>query len=109
MKFQITARHYHASQHLHRNLEENAARFARFNDSVESVHFILDAGQAGSGRAEGIVKIHDKAVVAHAEDGAMGKAIELMLEKLERQLKRENEKLKVHKGDPLSTAAAVPA
>jgi ribosomal subunit interface protein len=106
MKIQITARHYHASQHLHQNLAENAERFARFNDSVEGVHFILDAGQPGVGRAEGIVKIRDKSIVAHAEEGAMGKAIEMMLEKLERQLKRENEKLKIHKAEPLSAAIA---
>jgi ribosome-associated translation inhibitor RaiA len=35
----------------------------------------------------------------------MGKAIEMMLEKLERQLKRENEKTKVHQGEPLSAVA----
>ena len=106
MKIQITARHYHASQHLHGNLTESAERFARFNDSTEGVHFILDAGQAGVARAEGIVKIREKSVVAHAEEGAMGKAIEMMLEKLERQLKRENEKHKVHKAEPLSAAVA---
>jgi ribosomal subunit interface protein len=106
MKIQITARHYHASQHLHQNLSENAERLARFNDSVEGVHFILDAGQPGISRAEAIVKIRDKSVVAHAEEGAMGKAIEMMLDKIERQLKKENEKLKVHKAEPLSAAVA---
>jgi ribosomal subunit interface protein len=106
MKIQITARHYHASQQLHRNLTETAGRLARFNDSLEGVHFILDAGQPGLSRAEAIVKIHDKSVVAHAEEGAMGKAIEMMFEKIERQLKKENEKLKLHKGESLSAAAA---
>ncbi len=110
MKIQITARHYHTTAHIQENLTENAERFARFNDSVQGVHFILDAGQGGVGRAEGIVKIRDKAVVAHAEEGTMGKAIEMMLEKLERQLKKENEKLKLHKSEPLSaTLAAVAA
>jgi ribosomal subunit interface protein len=106
MKIQITARHYHTTQNLHQNLTESAERLARFNDSVEGVHFILDAGQPGVSRAEGIVKIHDKSVVAHAEEGAMGKAIEMMLEKIERQIKKENEKLKIHKAGPLSAAMA---
>jgi ribosomal subunit interface protein len=104
MKIQITARHYHASAQLHSNLNENAERLARFNDSLEGVHFILDAGQPGISRAEAVVKIHDKSVVAHAEEGTMGKAIEMMFDKLERQLKKENEKLKLHKGESLSTA-----
>jgi ribosomal subunit interface protein len=106
MKIQITARHYHATQNLHQNLTESAERLARFNDSMEGAHFILDAGQPGISRAEGIFKIHDKAVVAHAENGTMGKAIEMMLEKVERQLKKENEKMKIHKGAPLSIVAA---
>jgi ribosomal subunit interface protein len=109
MKIQITARHYHASQNLHQSLTENAERLARFNDSVEGVHFILDAGQPGVSRAEAIVKIRDKAIAAHAEEGAMGKAIEMMLEKAERQLKKENEKLKLHQGESLSSAAAAVA
>lgn len=109
MKIQITARHYHASQHLHQNLNETAEQLARFNDSVESVHFILDAGQPGLARAEAVVKIRDKSVVARAEEGAMGKAIEMMREKMERLLKKENEKLKVHKGEPLSTVAVAVA
>lgn len=108
MNIQITARHYHASQNLHRNLVENMEKLAKFNDSITGIHIILDAGQAGISRAEGIVNIHEKSVVAHAEEGAMGKAIEMMLEKLERQLKKENEKLKIHKAEPLS-AATVPA
>jgi ribosomal subunit interface protein len=106
MNVQITARHYHTSRQLQQNLTEVAEGFISFNDSVESVRFILDAGQPGIGRAEGVVKIRDKAVVAHAEEGAMGKAIEMMLEKIERLLKRENEKLKIHRGESLSAVAA---
>ncbi len=107
MQIQITARHYHASRSLHRNLVESMEKLGRFNDSITGIHIILDAGQAGLARAEGIVSIREKSVVAHAEEGSMGKAIEMMLEKLERQLKKENEKLKIHKAEPLS--AAIPA
>jgi len=104
MKIQITARHYHASRTLHQNLVENAERLARFNGSLASVHYILDAGQSGTFRAEAVVKVRDRAVVARAEEGTMGKAIEMMREKLERQLKKENEKLKTHQGEPLVAA-----
>lgn len=105
MKIQITARHYHAGTQLQANLAGLAERLIRFNDSVESVYFILDAGQPGLARAEAVVKVHGKPVVAQAGEGTMGKAIDTMLEKLERQLKRENEKLKFHKGEPLSAVA----
>jgi putative sigma-54 modulation protein len=107
MQVQITARHYQASRTLHKNLVESMEKLGRFNDSITGIHIILDAGQAGLARAEGIVNIRDKSVVAHAEEGTMGKAIEMMLDKVERQLKKENEKLKIHKAEPLS--AAIPA
>ena len=102
MNIQITARHFHASEHLHQNLQESLERLAKFNDSMTGVHIILDAEKSGVNRAEAIVKIQDKSVCAEAEDGVMGKAIESMLEKIERLLKKEKEKLKGHKSVPMS-------
>ncbi len=104
MKIQITARHFHASSQLHQNLQENLEKMAKFNDSITGVHVILDAEKSGVNKAEGIVKILDKSVCAVAEDETMGKAIEAMLEKVERQLKKENEKLKGHKSIPAAAA-----
>jgi putative sigma-54 modulation protein len=106
MKIQITARHFHASAQLHQSLKENLERLERFNDSITGAHVILDAEKSGSRRAEAIVKILDKSLCAHAEDDSMGKAIEGMLDKIERQLKKENEKLKIHKSIPLSEVVA---
>ena len=106
MKIQITARHFHASAQLHQNLKESLERLERFNDSITGAHVILDAEKSGVRRAEVIVKILDKSLCAHDQDDSMGKAIEGMLDKLERQLKKENEKLKLHKGVPLSVAVA---
>ena len=106
MKLQITARGFHASPQLHRNLGEDLERLARFNDSILGAHVILEAGRkSGRHRAEGIVKIRDKSVCAHAEADAMGKAIEAMMGKVERQLKKENEKLKIHKTAPRPAVA----
>ena len=107
MNIQITARHYHASQQLHQNLVESLEKLSRFNDSITGIHVILDAGQAGVGKAESIISVLGKSLQAHAEEGSMGKAIEAMLDKTERLLKKENEKLKLHKAAPLVAAAAV--
>ena len=106
MKFQITARHFHASSELHTNLQESFEKLAKFNDSITGTHVILDAEKSGVRKAECIVKILDKSVCAEAEDETMGKAIEAMLEKIERQLKKEKEKLKGHKSVPASAAVA---
>jgi putative sigma-54 modulation protein len=106
MKIQITARHFHASPQLHRNLKESLEKLAKFNDSMTGAHVILEAANGVVRRAEAVVKILDKSICAVAEEDSMGKAIEGMLDKLERQLKKENQKLKVHKSVPLSEAVS---
>jgi len=104
MKIQITARHFHASQELHLHIQESIEKLAKFNDSITGAHVILDAEKSGVRRAEAIVKVLDKSVCAEAEDIVMGKAIDAMLDKIERQLKKEKEKLKLHKSVPASAA-----
>src|SRR5689334_6351725 len=106
MKIQITARHFQASPQLHANLKDSLSRMEKFNDSITGAHVILDAEKSGVRRAEIIVRILDKSVCAVAEEDNMFKAIESMLDKVERQLKKENEKLKVHKSLPTSILAA---
>ena len=102
MKIQITARHFHASPQLHASINESLEKIARFNDSITGAHVILDAERNGIRRAEIIVKILDKSICAHAEEENMYKAIEAMFDKVERQLKKENEKLKIHKSIPIA-------
>lgn len=104
MKVQITARHFHASPQLHDNLKDAIDRLERFNATLSSAHVILDAQNDGVRRAEIVVKIAEKQVHAHAQELNMHKAIDAMLEKLERQLKKENEKMKAHKGEPIAMA-----
>ena len=106
MKIQITARHFHASPQLHASLKDSLNKIEKFNDSITGAHVILDAEKNGVRRAEIIVKVLDKAICAHAEEDNMYKAIEAMLDKVERQLKKENEKLKIHKSMPVSSLVA---
>ena len=66
----------------------------------------MDAERSGYRRAQIIVRILDKSICAHAEEENMYKAIDAMLGKVERQLKKENEKLKIHKSLPTATLVA---
>ncbi len=106
MNIQITARHFNASPQLHANLREDIDKLSKFNDSITGVHVILDAQQVNVKKAEMVVNILDKTVCAHAEEDNMFKAIEGMLSKVERQLKKENEKLKVRRSVPISEVVA---
>ena len=106
MHIQITARHFHASPQLHESLKESLNKIAKFNDSITGAHVILDSEKSGVRRAEIVIQVLDKTICAHAEDDNMYKAIENMLDKAERQLKKENEKLKLHKSIPVSALVA---
>lgn len=105
MKIQITARHFHASPQLHASLKESLNKIEKFNDSITGAHVILDAERNGMRRAEIVVRVLDKTICVHADEDNMYKAIDAMLDKVERQLKKENEKLKVHKSVPASVLA----
>ena len=105
MNIQVTARHFHASPQLHQNLKVDLEKLTKFNSSIIDAHVILEEGKGSIRRAEVIVKIFDKSICAQAEENTMGKAIESMMEKIERQLKKENEKLKLHKATSLSENA----
>ncbi len=102
MNIQITARHFNASRTLHENVKENVEKLGKFNDSITGAHVILEGQSGNIKRAEIIVKILEKSIHAHAEEETMHKAIDSMLDKVERQLKKENEKLKLHKSVPAS-------
>ncbi len=106
MNIQITARHFNASRTLHENVKESVEKLGKFNDSITGAHVILEAQTETVKRAEIIVKILDKSVHAHAEEDSMHKAIDTMLDRIERQLKKENEKLKIHKSVPASDLVA---
>lgn len=46
------------------------------------------------------LNILDKSLSAHAEEDNMGKAIDAVMNKMQRQLKKENGKLKEHRSAP---------
>ena len=97
MNIQITTRHFNGSQELQNRIRDEVKRLTRFNDSITAVHVILDAEKKNVRRAEILVNIYDKNVVAQAKEENMHKAVEAVLLKVERQLKKEKEKLKGHR------------
>ena len=97
MNIQITSRHFKGSAELQAQIKDLVKKFGRFNDSITGVHVILDAEKKNVRRAEILINIYDKSVCVSSEAEKMGKAVDKVFLKAERQLKRENKKLKGHR------------
>ncbi|NLE01451.1 MAG: ribosome-associated translation inhibitor RaiA [Fibrobacter sp.] len=96
MEIQITSRHSKASQTLQETITAELSKLEKFYDKITSCHVILD-----SEHVEKTVEINMHAmgheIVGFAKDESIGKAIDDAIGKVERQLKKLNEKVKSHK------------
>ena len=102
MQVKVTGRHFDASTELQTSVETQIAAIAKFNDRLTAAHVVLDKqpNELRSAHAELSVAGHGVLSVT-AEAETMGKAVEEMLLKIERVLKKENEKSKEHRAPPM--------
>jgi len=102
MNVKFTARHFEASAELQARIEAQIKDLARFNDQVTGAHVVLDKqpNELRSAHAEISIAGHGVvSVTAEAEN--FGKAVDEMFDKIERVLKKENERAKEHRAPPM--------
>lgn len=97
MKVQITARHYRVSDALQQNIQDEMDRLERFYDRVTKCHVILTEEDKTRRIAEITIGASGRTIVGKANAEIMGKAIDEAIEKVERQLKKFNEKKHTHR------------
>ena len=97
MEIQITSRHEKASQSLQDTLTAELEGLQRFYDRITSCHVVLDK-ERGKEIMEIVVHMAGHTVAGKAKAENLGKTIDLAIAKVERQLKKINEKIKDHKG-----------
>ncbi|MFN0137472.1 MAG: ribosome hibernation-promoting factor, HPF/YfiA family [Phycisphaerae bacterium] len=93
----ITGRHMAVSDSLKTYCEEKAARLERFFDRIQAIDVVLD-GHEGVHSAEMIV--HSDGTppfVASEEQKDVYAAVDLLLDKIERQIRRHKERLRNRK------------
>lgn len=100
MNIQITARHFNASSELQANVTEQIKSLTKYYHNMTDASMVLDQVGEHKRRVELKVNILDKSLSAHAEEENMGKAIDAVMSKMQRQLKKENGKLKEHRSTP---------
>ena len=102
MDITITARHFNASAGLQERVQEEIEKLGKFYPNITGVSVVLDHEVELKRRCDITVNIVGATVVASADEENMGKAIDTALERVKVQLKKQNEKQKDHKAQPVS-------
>jgi putative sigma-54 modulation protein len=103
MQVTVTGRHMGVSEALKRYCQEKAQRLVRFYDRIQSIDMILD-GHDGSHTAEIIVHSDGTSpFVASEEQDNIYAAVDLLLDKIERQIRRHKMRLRNRKHPPRSS------
>ena len=106
MQVTITGRHMGISDNLKAYCEEKAGRLPRFLDRIQSVEVVVD-GKNSVHTVEMIVHTAGAPpfVAAEQHDDAFA-AVDLLMDKLEQQVRRYKEKHRNRKHPPPGTGAA---
>lgn len=100
MQITVSARHMGISEPLKDYCQEKSQRLTRFFDRIQSIEVILD-GNDGQHFAEMIVHSEGtQPFVAREQHDDAYAAVDLMLDKIERQIRRHKEKLRNRKHPP---------
>ena len=100
MNIQITARHFNASSALQETVTGQIQALSKYYHNITDASCVMDQTGEHSRRVELRINIIDKSLSAHAEEENMGKALDSVMSKMQRQLKQENGKLKEHRSTP---------
>lgn len=100
MQITVSGRHMGVSESLKDYCRDKSERLIRFFDRIQSIEVILD-GNNGQHFAEMVVHCEGtQPFVAHEKHDDAYAAVDLMLDKVERQIRRHKEKLRNRKHPP---------
>ena len=97
MIIQVTARHFQASDALKGHVTDRFRDLTRYHENIISGHIILSSEDRNRRGAEVIVSTKRKHMTASGQGENLGLAIDEAFTRVERQLKKFNEKKKGHK------------
>ena len=98
MQIAVTFRHMESSEAVRNYVEEKLARVRKYVDEPIDAQVVLSVQKKIYHRAEVTMVAKGLTMKSAEEKDDMYAAIDLMVDKIERQLKRYKEKLKSHKG-----------
>lgn len=99
MQIQITGQHIDVTPALRSYVEEKLRRLERHFDHVTGVHVVLSVEKERQ-KAEATLQVNRASLFADSEHDDMYAAVNQLMDKLDRQLKKHKEKLTDHhRGD----------
>lgn len=98
MNIQITSRHSKVSNETHEYLKKELTSLEKYYDRITSCHVILNNEHVKK-VVEITLSIQGNTINAKGKADNLGKTIDVTLQKIKRQLKKNNEKLKNHKNN----------
>lgn len=104
MNIQITARHFNASASLQATVQEEVSKVQKFYPNITDISVIVEQDAKEQRSVEIIANILGGTVSASALEENFGKTLDVAIERLKVQLKKQNEKLKDHKAVPMAEA-----
>jgi len=104
MQITVSGRHMNVGESLQDYCRKKATRLGRFFDGIQSIDMVLD-GHEGRHTAEIIVHARGtQPFVASEEHQDPFAAVDLLLDKVERQIRRHKERLRNRKHPPRPAA-----
>ncbi|MEM7291962.1 MAG: ribosome-associated translation inhibitor RaiA [Pseudomonadota bacterium] len=95
MNLTVTGRHLDVTSSLRNYIDEKMDRLERHFDSVTNIHVILSVEKLRQ-RAEATINLTGGRIFADTVDEDMYAAIDLLTDKLDRQVIKHKEKIKDH-------------
>jgi ribosomal subunit interface protein len=94
MSVRITGRHCEITDRIRSYVEKKLARLERYMERVQSVDVIIDHHHGYEYKTELLVKDGPVSITAKTEDTELERAIDALIDKAERQLKKKWEKVR---------------
>lgn len=95
MQLNVTGHHVEITSALRSYVSSKMERLERHFDHVSNLHVVLSVEKLRQ-KAEATVHVSGNNLFADAEDADMYAAIDALVDKLDRQIKKHKEKLKDH-------------
>jgi putative sigma-54 modulation protein len=97
MQFSVTARNVEITPALRAYAEEKLSRLTRYLESIVTLHVVLSVNKHRQ-TAEVTLRVRDLTIRAEEEGNDLYSSIDLVAEKLERQILRYKERILAHAG-----------
>lgn len=98
MEISVKGRHVEISSNMNQFARDKVSRLQRLYDRIEHIDVVIDHDSGGTYRTEIILRAdHKHTFVAHAEGADYHESVDVVIDKMERQLREHKEKFRNRK------------